>query len=266
MQSAARIPSSSGIRWLARASAPNLASVAAPRTRILQSELWCCCFQDPQLGRYRVYYSWLAWRGHCCSVNASPVIHDHSWLESSSLPLSCDVCCWKWSSQRYFLRGFSFSDQRHLSGERSVDFFWEYCGRYSRFSFYFPVFQFVHVHRTCNVVADALAKKAKNLVGIQDWSGGLPEDISQLVGFDVPWFCFFLINSQAECLLSQKQKYMWSPLLCPAPPRNSQRYTNPASSKTSRKTKVFYHFPPYKYTQLSKIKTLTLPRIFNRNT
>ena len=30
--------------------------------------------------------------------------------------------------------------------------------------FVFQFFQF-HVHRTCNVVADALAKKAKNLVG-----------------------------------------------------------------------------------------------------
>ena len=29
----------------------------------------------------------------------------------------------------------------------------------------FQFFQFVHVHRTCNVVADALANKAKNLVG-----------------------------------------------------------------------------------------------------
>ena len=29
----------------------------------------------------------------------------------------------------------------------------------------FQFFQFVHVHRTCNVVADALAKKAKSLVG-----------------------------------------------------------------------------------------------------
>ena len=137
------------------------------------------------------------WRGEVTAALSMPVpIHDHSWPGSSSLPPSCDVYCWKWSSQRYFRRGFSFSDQRHLSGERSVDFFWEYCGRYSRFSFYFPVFQFVHVHRTCNVVADALAKKAKNLVGIQVWSGVLPEDISQLVGFDVSWFCFFLINSQ----------------------------------------------------------------------
>ncbi|XP_075636496.1 uncharacterized protein LOC142608688 [Castanea sativa] len=32
----------------------------------------------------------------------------------------------------------------------------------------FQSFQFVHVHRSCNVVADALAKKAKCLVGSQN--------------------------------------------------------------------------------------------------
>ena len=50
----------------------------------------------------------------------------------------------------------------------------------------FQSFKFVFVHWSCNVVADGLAKKAKCLVGSQEWSGDLPTDISQLVGFDVP--------------------------------------------------------------------------------
>lgn len=50
----------------------------------------------------------------------------------------------------------------------------------------FQSFQFVHVHRSCNVVADALAKKAKCSVGSQEWLDGLLADIAQLVGFDVP--------------------------------------------------------------------------------
>ena len=35
----------------------------------------------------------------------------------------------------------------------------------------FQSFHFVHVHRSCNVVADALAKKAKCSVGPQEWVG-----------------------------------------------------------------------------------------------
>ncbi|XP_023920887.1 uncharacterized protein LOC112032348 [Quercus suber] len=50
----------------------------------------------------------------------------------------------------------------------------------------FQLFKFVFVHRSCNVVADALAKKAKCLVGSKEWLDDLPTDISQLVGFDVP--------------------------------------------------------------------------------
>ena len=46
--------------------------------------------------------------------------------------------------------------------------------------------QFVSVHRSCNVVADALAKKAKCLAGSREWLGDLPSDIAQLVDFDVP--------------------------------------------------------------------------------
>ena len=57
-----------------------------------------------------------------------------------------------------------------------------YYGRSLDFAFQF--FLIAHVHH--NVVAGALAKKAKNLVGIQVWSGDLLEDITQLVGFDVP--------------------------------------------------------------------------------
>ena len=44
---------------------------------------------------------------------------------------------------------------------------------------------FVHVPRSGNIVADALAKKAKDLVGCQVWSDVMPADIAPLVGFDV---------------------------------------------------------------------------------
>ena len=71
----------------------------------------------------------------------------------------------------------------------------------------FQSFKFVFVHRSCNVVADALAKKAKCLVGSQEWSGDLPTDISQLVGFDVPWTILFIpIKSQSGWLVSKKKK------------------------------------------------------------
>ena len=50
----------------------------------------------------------------------------------------------------------------------------------------FQSFQFVFVHWSCNVVANALAKKAKCLVGYREWLGDLPSDISQLLDFDVP--------------------------------------------------------------------------------
>ena len=46
--------------------------------------------------------------------------------------------------------------------------------------------QFVSVHRACNMVADALAKKAKGLAETREWLGDLPSDIAQLVVFDVP--------------------------------------------------------------------------------
>ena len=46
--------------------------------------------------------------------------------------------------------------------------------------------QFVSAHRACNVVADALAKKAKCLARSREWLGDLPSDIAQLVDFDVP--------------------------------------------------------------------------------
>ena len=53
-------------------------------------------------------------------------------------------------------------------------------------AFAFQSAQFVSVHRSCNVVADALAKKAKCLAGSREWLGDLPSDIAQLVDFDVP--------------------------------------------------------------------------------
>ncbi|KAK9999099.1 hypothetical protein SO802_018702 [Lithocarpus litseifolius] len=44
---------------------------------------------------------------------------------------------------------------------------------------------FTHVPCICNVVADALAKKAKTSRGTQVWLEELPEDIASLAGFDV---------------------------------------------------------------------------------
>ena len=49
----------------------------------------------------------------------------------------------------------------------------------------FPFVNFVHVPRSGNIVVDALAKKAKDLVGCQVWSHVMPADIAPLVGFDV---------------------------------------------------------------------------------
>ena len=51
--------------------------------------------------------------------------------------------------------------------------------------------QFVSVHRSCNVVADALAKKAKCLAGSREWLGDFPSDIAQLIDFDVPRIFLF---------------------------------------------------------------------------
>ena len=45
--------------------------------------------------------------------------------------------------------------------------------------------EFHHVKRICNVVADMLAKKAKDLLGVRVWLDDLPEDIQPLVLFDV---------------------------------------------------------------------------------
>ena len=49
----------------------------------------------------------------------------------------------------------------------------------------FPLSMFTHVPRICNVVADALAKKAKTCRGTQVWLKELPEDIASLAYFDV---------------------------------------------------------------------------------
>ena len=49
----------------------------------------------------------------------------------------------------------------------------------------FTFSDFIHVHRACNFAADALAKKAKNLMGSQVWLDVMPEDITPLIGFDV---------------------------------------------------------------------------------
>ena len=49
----------------------------------------------------------------------------------------------------------------------------------------FLFYEFIHVHRTGNFVADALAKKAKNFVSYQVWLEELPKDIAPLADFDV---------------------------------------------------------------------------------
>ena len=51
----------------------------------------------------------------------------------------------------------------------------------------FQFSDFCHVHRNCNIVADALAKRAKLCEGLQLWLEWLLDDISPLVLFDVPW-------------------------------------------------------------------------------
>ena len=47
-------------------------------------------------------------------------------------------------------------------------------------------FQFCHVKRNCNVVADALAKRAKNSLSLDVWLEEVPDDIVHLLSFDVP--------------------------------------------------------------------------------
>ena len=49
----------------------------------------------------------------------------------------------------------------------------------------FSVVSFNHVHRSGNVVADALAKKASSIVGHHIWVDTLSLDIAELVSFDV---------------------------------------------------------------------------------
>ena len=45
--------------------------------------------------------------------------------------------------------------------------------------------EFIFNTRHCNVVADALAKKAKNCRETRVWIDSLPEDIAPLVVFDI---------------------------------------------------------------------------------
>ena len=50
----------------------------------------------------------------------------------------------------------------------------------------FDFIHFNHVKRNCNVVADALTKKAKVLSDLVVWLEDVPEDIAPLLLFDVP--------------------------------------------------------------------------------
>ena len=49
----------------------------------------------------------------------------------------------------------------------------------------FQFFDFNLVNRLCNSIADALAKKASSVVGLQVWLGDLPTDIAPLLFRDV---------------------------------------------------------------------------------
>ena len=45
--------------------------------------------------------------------------------------------------------------------------------------------EFKYISRVCNFVADALAKKANSVVGLQVWLEVLPDDVAPLVVRDV---------------------------------------------------------------------------------
>ncbi|XP_030924722.1 uncharacterized protein LOC115951707 [Quercus lobata] len=49
----------------------------------------------------------------------------------------------------------------------------------------FQIVEFASVNHKCNAVADALAKKAKTVRGVQVWLSDLPADIAPLLLFDV---------------------------------------------------------------------------------
>ena len=69
----------------------------------------------------------------------------------------------------------------------------------------FLFFDFIHVHRTGNFVADALAKKAKNIVGCQVWLEELLKTLLLWPNLIFTSFCF-LIYSRTLGLVSQKRK------------------------------------------------------------
>lgn len=49
----------------------------------------------------------------------------------------------------------------------------------------FQFSDFIYLHRACNLVADALAKKAKTSLGPYVWLDVMPEDIALLFSFDI---------------------------------------------------------------------------------
>ena len=53
-------------------------------------------------------------------------------------------------------------------------------------------FEFIFNTRHYNVVADALAKKAKNSRETQVWTDFMPEDIASFVIFDIHWVVFLV--------------------------------------------------------------------------
>ena len=72
----------------------------------------------------------------------------------------------------------------------------------------FLSFEFVHVPCSGNIVADALAKKAKELVGCQVWSAVMPAENLTLPFWWILMFInyLFLIYAQTEGLVSGKKK------------------------------------------------------------
>ena len=77
---------------------------------------------------------------------------------------------------------------------------------------FFQSFAFNYVGRSCNCVADSLAKKAKGFRGALVWLDFPPEDIVPLLLFDVHWTLFLLFN-KSPGLLSGFSKNIYIPYM-----------------------------------------------------
>ena len=115
------------------------------------------------------------------------------------------VCRRNRVSESYLWGWLVSGDQCSISRVWRFCFLWEYIEDILFLAADFQFFYFCHVKRICNVVANALAKNTKDLLGIRIWLEDLPKDISPLVLLDVHWFVFSLLILQACCLVSQKK-------------------------------------------------------------